>query len=291
MPDSTPPSDLQNLRCEWLWVYEALVPVTETWSKEIVVPAGVFFVLAGKGKIEADGLTTTHPPGTAFFSAPGTRRHWFAEGSRLLSVGFRASWPDGNPLFHQGLNLWVKTTAIKPLHEATRRLYRAIHGTKRSIGYRQAIRPEAQSVVAWTQHEAAYRAWFAEYVKTLAKLQVQPALRPRPSDERINEIMRRLNAWPLAQSLDLEALSTGLSIGPRRLEQLLAASLAITPHSHLNRRRMEAARHLLATTAKPLKEIAHELGLRHASHFTKWFRKHAGLAPSAYRDGGAIEAA
>ena len=54
---------------------------------------------------------------------------------------------------------------------------------------------------------------------------------------------------------------------------------------------MEAARHLLAGTKTPLKQIAHELGLRHASHFTKWFRLHAGMPPSQFRDGGTGEAA
>ena len=283
--------DPATLRCEWLWVYDALVPVTDIWSKEILVPASLFFVIKGRGKIKAEGLTFDLPPGTAFLAAPGQRRQWFAEGTQLLSVGYRATWPDGAPLFSKGLNTALKTTKLASLETAVRKLFRGVHGTRRAVTWREASSPNALSLRDWSQREAAFRTWFAEYISTLAHLGIQPTPRLRPSDERINEILRRIDAWPLAKPMLVNEVASGLHIGARRLEQLLAAELGITPHSRLNKRRVEAARNLLSTTTKPLKEIAHELGMRHASHFTKWFRQHAGLAPSAYRQGDATEAA
>ena len=277
--------DFTSLRCEWLWVYDAPVPVTENWSKEIVVPASVFFVISGHGKIKADDRTFDLPSGTAFLAAPSQRRQWFAEGTRLLSVGYRATWPDGAPMFSEGLNTDLKTTAYTRLEAATRRLFRGVHGNKRSVTWHEASRPKALSLTDWSKREAAFHTWFAEYISTLAELGTQPAPRIRPSDKRINEILRRIDAWPFARPLILNEIASGLHIGPRRLEQLFAAELGITPHSRLNKRRVEAARQLLSTTTIPLKEIAHELGLRHASHFTKWFRQHAGISPSAYRLG------
>ena len=282
--------DSASLRCEWLWVYDALVPVTETWSKEILVPASLFFVITGRGKIKADDRIFDLPPGTAFLAAPGQRRQWFAEGTRLLSVGYRATWPDGTPLFSKGLNTNLKTNTLTPLEAAARRLFRGVHGDKRAVTWREASSPSALSLRDWCRREAAFRTWFADYISTLLQLGIQPTPRLRPSDERINEILRRLDAWPLARPLIVNEISSGLHIGARRLEQLLGAELGITPHSRLNKRRVEAARHLLSTTTTPLKEIAHELGLRHASHFTKWFRQHTGIAPSAYRLGDATGA-
>ena len=291
MPLQTQFTDPASLVCEWLWIYDGLVPVIETWSKEIVVPPGVFFVLEGMGKVRVEGRELKLLPGTAFFSAPGTRQQWFAAGTRLLSVGFRALWPDGTPLFTQGLNCSLPAANLGSLHTATRRLYRTLHGSRRSVTYREATKASCPELLDWCQHEAAFRTWFAVYVKTLDKLGIRPTERQRPADARINEIMRRLNAWPLARPLIVDEIANGLNIGHRRLEQLLAEELGLTPHSHLNRRRMEAARHLLAGTKTPLKQIAHELGLRHASHFTKWFRLHAGMPPSQFRDGGTGEAA
>lgn len=284
------PADLASLRFEWLWVYDALVPTTNTWSKEIIVPAGVFFVLSGLGKIQADGDEFELPPGSAFFSAPGMRRQWFAAGTRLLSAGYRAHWPDGAALFTQGLNSKFSSSSLRLLHTATRQLYRDIHGKRLSVSYRDATTSSVSDLVVWSEHEAGFRTWFAVYAKTLEKLGIGPALRRRPSDERINEIIRRLNGWPLARPLSVDELASDLPIGSRRLEQLLAQELGLTPHAHFNRRRIEAARHLLVTTTTPLKQIAHELGLLHASHFTKWFRRHAGVAPSTYREGGIMEA-
>jgi len=283
--------DPSSLRCEWLWVYDALVPTTDVWSKEIVVPPGVFFVISGLGRIKADGQSFELPPGTAFFSAPGTRRQWFADGTRLLSVGFRATWPDALPLFSKGLNASISSSKLSSLQAATRRLFRSVHGTRRSVTYREATTATMPGFADWCAREAAFRSWFAIYVKTLDQLCIHPTPRQRPTDERLHEILRRLNAWPLARPLSVDDLVDGLDIGIRRLEQLLAEDLGLTPHGHLNRRRVESARHLLASTTTPLKQVAHELGFHHASHFTKWFRKHAGMAPSSYRDGGTSEAA
>ncbi|MDB6074700.1 MAG: AraC family transcriptional regulator [Verrucomicrobiaceae bacterium] len=290
MPSHLHLADPASLRFDWLWVYDGLVPTADIWSKEIVVPPGVFFVLSGLGKIQADGHEFKLPPGSAFFSAPGIRRQWFASGTRLLSVGYRALWPDSAALFTGGLNCKLLSTSLRPLHIATRQLYRGIHGKRRSVSYRDATASATSDFVGWSHREAAFRTWFAVYVKTLEKLGFEPAPRHRPSDERINEIIRRLNDWPLARPLSVDELASDLPIGSRTLEQLLAQEMALTPHAHLNRRRIEAARHLLATTATPLKQIAHELGLLHASHFTKWFRRHAGVAPSVYREGGITEA-
>ncbi len=283
--------DLPGLRCEWLWVYDASVPGVETWSKEILVPPGVFFVLKGMGRIQAGDRELELPQGTAFFSAPGMRRQWFERGTRLLSVGFRATWPDGLPLFKEGLDCAEPAARLRKLHLATRQLYRSAHGRLRSVTYREATRPSAPSLAEWCRREASFRAWFAVYIDALARLGVPSAPGRRAGDERMGEIIRRLDAWPLSKPLVVAGIAAGLDCGERRLEQLLAAELGLTPHAHLNRRRIEAARRLLAGTSTPLKQIAHELGLRHASHFTKWFRRHAGMTPSAYRDCGGDEAA
>ena len=280
-----------SLRLEWLWVYKAAVPVVETWSKEILVPPSLFFVLSGRGEIEAEGRAIHLPTGQAFLAAPGLRRQWFAKGTQLLSVGFRAMWPDGSPLHSQGLNLSIHAAQISDLEKATRRLFRAVHGARKSVTYREASQAQNFSLTAWSQREAAFRIWFAVYVQTLVQLGIHPNDKPRAFDERIDELVRRLDAWPLVRPLNMSELTAGLHIGARRMEQLLAAQLGITPHSHLNRRKVETARRLLATSATPLKEIAHSLGLRHASHFTKWFHQHVGIAPSAYRAGAPAEAA
>lgn len=65
----------------------------------------------------------------------------------------------------------------------------------------------------------------------------------------------------------------------RRFRQLLR----MTPTAYLRSVRVQRARTLLATTTKPLAEIAALTGFTDQSHFTKRFRQTTGLTPDAYR--------
>ena len=65
----------------------------------------------------------------------------------------------------------------------------------------------------------------------------------------------------------------------RRFRQLLR----MTPTGYLRTVRIQRARTLLATTRKPLAEIAALTGFTDQSHFTRRFRQTTGLTPAAYR--------
>ena len=133
------PADVwRTLRHEWLWVYRGPVPQCGVWSAEIPVPTGVFFVERGEVRILADGQEIVVPRGQAFFSSPHLRRHWFANNTSLLSVGFRSQWPDGTSLFRNALNFAAETPALR---KATQQLFTSIHGPQKVVTYRQAIEP------------------------------------------------------------------------------------------------------------------------------------------------------
>ncbi len=65
----------------------------------------------------------------------------------------------------------------------------------------------------------------------------------------------------------------------RRFQQLLR----MTPTDYLRTVRVQAARHLLSTTARTMAGIAHETGFSDQSHFTRCFRESTGMTPRAYR--------
>jgi len=65
----------------------------------------------------------------------------------------------------------------------------------------------------------------------------------------------------------------------RRFRQLVR----MTPTAYLRAVRVQRARSLLATTTKPLAEVAALTGFTDQSHFTKRFRQTTGLTPDAYR--------
>lgn len=281
---SIPAEVWRSVRHEWLWVYQAEVPVFGEWSAEIGVPAGVFFVEQGEVRIQADGRDITVARGQAFFSAPGTRRQWFAPGTRLLSVGFRSQWPDGTPLYRGGLNMAVKAPRLRA---ATLALYRAVHRGRKAVSYREATQAVDRTAQGWLQHEAAFAVWMGAFAAALQGLGVPPEPRAGTSRRRVDQLAAWLNALPL--DVTVPTLPPGFPLGLRRAEQLLQQHLGLGLRAFLERRRLEAAREQIsgAQGAGTLKEIAFTLGFRHASHFTAWFRRHTGLSPSAYRAGGA----
>lgn len=275
----------RTLRHAWLWVYCGPVPQCEVWSAEIPVPAGVFFVERGEVRIRADGKETLVPRGQAFFSSPGLRRHWFAAGTRLLSVGFRSQWPDGSSLFRNALNFAARAPALR---KATRRLFASIHGAGQVVTYRQAIEVDAFSAGEWAAHEAAFATWFVVWMKTLQQLDVQTEL-PVHRRRRVDQLVAWLQALPLDQTTP--SLPQDFPIGSRRAGQLMQQQFGMGLRQFMERRRLDVARERILADQATLKEIAFALGFRHASHFTAWFRRHAGVSPSEYRQAGVGQAA
>lgn len=270
----------RGLRREWLWVYRGRVPVCGVWSARIRVPAGVFFVESGEGRIRAEGSETRVSRGQAFFSAPGLREHWFAPGTRLLSAAFLCEWADGLPLWKQGLNFACESPALRA---ATLALFRRAHPGRRSVTWREAATPAAHSVAGWSAREAAFSTWLAAWTRTLEERGIHAGRRTAPSERRVQELLAHLDALPLATRAP--TLPPGFPLGPKRADQLLREHLGLGQRAYLEKRRMEAARARVLARAETLKEIAFELGFRHASHFTAWFRRHTGMSPTAFREG------
>jgi len=278
-----PPAVWQSLQFEWLWVYRGDVPHVETWSDPITVPAGWFQVERGLAQIETGGHLVSVKPGQAYFSAPGTRRQWFAPGTRLLSVGLRCLTPGGLPLFQDGLNLVVSAAASNTLHKATLALFHAVNGRKRLVTFKQAIAPAARSLASWCDHEAAFRDWFRVYLSCLQRFGIQPASAHHCANPKLNRLLTALDEWPLNQPLRLLPLARQSGLSERRARDLLRARLGMTPQAWLDRRRLDSAKTALMSDSPPVKEIAFALGFRHAPHFTVWFKRSTSLTPTAFR--------
>lgn len=274
------PESWRSLRHEWLWVYRGPVPTTGVWSSEIRVPPGVFFVDRGEARLRAEGREVVALPGQAFFSKPGLRRQWFAPGTRLLSVGFRSHWPDGSPLLSVGLNCVLDAPALR---SASLRLFRQVHGGRRVVTYREAIAPSTRAAADWAAHDAAFLAWLAVCLQTLADAGVGLAARADRNRRLSDQLLDWLNALPPEQATP--SLPPDFPLGPRRAEQLLREQLGLGLREFLDKRRLNNARERVLADVEPLKAIAFSLGFRHASHFTAWFRRHTGQSPSACRSG------
>jgi AraC-like DNA-binding protein len=70
---------------------------------------------------------------------------------------------------------------------------------------------------------------------------------------------------------------------PKTLSNLFAQYNNETPLQVINQRILLEAKRLLFSTSKTIEEIAYELGYSDAPHFSKFFKKHVGLSPVAYK--------
>ena len=81
--------------------------------------------------------------------------------------------------------------------------------------------------------------------------------------------------------LDIAARAAGLS--RFHFLRLFAKTLGVTPHQYLVRSRLRHAARLLADNARPITEVALEVGFADLSNFVRTFHLAAGVSPRAFR--------
>lgn len=87
----------------------------------------------------------------------------------------------------------------------------------------------------------------------------------------------------VARSLTLQELSRHAGLSPTRYSAIFREQTGSSPVDHHIRLRMQAACHLLDTTALSVKEIAAKLGYDDPYYFSRIFQKILGSSPLAYR--------
>jgi AraC family transcriptional regulator, regulatory protein of adaptative response / methylphosphotriester-DNA alkyltransferase methyltransferase len=109
----------------------------------------------------------------------------------------------------------------------------------------------------------------------------------RPSTVRFRtslfEEARSIVEAEYASDLALDALARRLASSRRQLQRAYSEIGRTTFREHLTNVRMDRAAELLAANALTVREVAHRVGYRQPAQFAKAFRRHQGIAPSAYR--------
>jgi len=97
------------------------------------------------------------------------------------------------------------------------------------------------------------------------------------------EQLQRLLDERFPEPWTVPALAEKVGLSQNYLAGLFHRRNGMTIQQYLLHRRIELAHHLLTTTRKPIKEIAHEVGLPDPHYFNKQFRRLTGRSPSAAR--------
>jgi transcriptional regulator GlxA family with amidase domain len=86
--------------------------------------------------------------------------------------------------------------------------------------------------------------------------------------------------------LSLDDIARRVASSRRQLQRAYAEIGNTTFRDHLTAVRMERAAEMLSSRSLTVREVAHRVGYRQPAQFAKAFRRHHGVAPSAYRASG-----
>jgi transcriptional regulator GlxA family with amidase domain len=87
--------------------------------------------------------------------------------------------------------------------------------------------------------------------------------------------------------IGLDDVARRVASSRRQLQRAYAEIGRTTFREHLTKVRMDRAADLLGTRRLTVREVALRVGYRQPAQFAKAFRRHQGLAPSAFRSTGA----
>jgi len=103
-----------------------------------------------------------------------------------------------------------------------------------------------------------------------------------PDGERLRALVSALRQRALAP-LDLSALAREFGFAPATLRRHMHDHYRQSPMEMLQQCRLDRARELLATTSASIEEIAGAAGFADPYYFSRLFRHHEGMPPTAFR--------
>jgi transcriptional regulator GlxA family with amidase domain len=99
--------------------------------------------------------------------------------------------------------------------------------------------------------------------------------------------IRELQIWiaeHLASKLSIDHLAGRMCMSARNFERVFTREVGTTPSQYVLQMRVEAARHQLERTTKPLKQVASTSGFGSIDVMRRAFLRLLGITPRRYRD-------
>ena len=238
-----------------------------------------FFVLAlhrGAGMHEIDFIQYEVHDNSIFILRPGqVHRLNLTEGSTGFLMEFDlAFYQPKHTITDQrwkkasGKNYCeVETGRFMKLHAFLENIFDEF--TKKQDGYREAIK-------------ANLDLFFIEYIRQSRNPKSISKTESGYTQDRFEELLRLLEI-NIGSMKNVSQYADLLSLSPYQLNAITKSSVGKTASDLINEHIMlEAKRHLLATHSQ-IKDVADHLGYEDVSYFIRFFKKHTGHSPEAFR--------
>ena len=242
--------------------------------------SAAWLVREGWAQVEHDGQSYTAHPGQWLIVRPGPRVQTFSQDARMISIAFEARWPDGSNLYQDGLSLLIDAAEAPGLEQKIRPILNAVSEVAPDTW---DLRNHQADLCYFLRLEQLLCEWVAVLSATLEARGIRHSGH-FGIDERVRIAVDLLNARDLALPLALDKLAASVHISPNHLIRLFRKDLQTTPHQFWDRLRIEHAQNCLRQPDIRIKEVAIDLGFKHLSHFSKWFKRHAGRPAQSFRE-------
>ncbi len=214
-----------------------------------------------------------------FLRADEGRQH-FTQGARLMSLRFHLRLRGGKPLFTRAKDVVVSGAMGGRLREAARRLVAEFERVD-APGTLYVAR-DRLSLVDNFRIESAFMNWLRFYVEAMEAAGETPEAATE-GDPRVTKALTLIEEHRMRDKFSEAELARRCGLSVNQLGRLFRARQGVSPFQYYEGRRMELARHALAKSSLPVKEVAFELGFSSPPHFSNWFIERAGVSPRAWR--------
>ncbi len=272
--------DWSALRYSLVWAYDGPVPARGHRGTFQQPDISCWLVRKGQVTVTAAGRSVTASPGQWIFVAIPTRHQVFSPDAEILSLHVHLSWPGGEPVIQQKSTCVFSAADHPALEHRALPLVRLVH---RHFPTASAfLSDEPCTLPLYLEVQNHLPRWISAYLETQATHGVFPR-RLDVDDNRLLQIWTELDRMPLSRKFSETSLIKTSPLGRSQFNALFKRASGMTPRRYFEQRKLEAARRLLTTPGVSLKEISADLGFRHGSHFSQWFKHLHGTPPSSLR--------
>ncbi len=273
-----------NLNIHLLWCHNRHVAIGTkktgpTLQFTEFTNSAAWLVREGWARVEHDGQCHTAHPGEWLIVKPGPRVQTFSQDARLLSIAFEARWPDGSHLYQEGLSLVIEAAEAPAIEQKVRPILNAV---KQIAPDTWDLRDHQADLGCFLRLEQLLCEWLLALSETLETRGIRHSGH-FGIDERVRMAVDLLHAGDLAEPFVLEKLAAAVHLSPNHLIRLFRKDLTATPNQFWDRLRIEHAQSRLRQPEIRIKEVAIDLGFKHLSHFSKWFKRHTGKSAQTVR--------
>jgi len=240
----------------------------------------VWFIEKGAVAVTYKNAVAKAKAGQWIFLRAENGRQKFEPGSRLISMRFHLRLRGGESLYAPPRDLILEEDE-HPRLMATARALVAEFARVDARGMLWVAR-ERLNLADNFRIEAAFMDWLGAYVEAM-EAAGETAAAAGDRDERVVKALTLMEEHRMRDKFSETELAGQCGLSVNQLGRVFRREMGMSPFQYYDRQRLELARHALAESKLPVKEIGFELGFGSASHFSNWFGQRTKTGPRDYR--------